>query len=609
MTSPHAEYERRLALRREALAGLDRRHQRLGYVRLFLLIAGAIVAYAALGREAVSGLWLLPPGVFLVGLGFRMSGLEVQMAKLRRAIAFYERGLARLDGHWAGSGETGARFLDEKHLYAVDLDIFGEASLFELLSGARTRMGEDELASWLTAPAQPDALGPRQQAVTELTQQLDLREDLAVLGEDARVGVHPEALTAWGEREPLLESSAARVAATVLSLLGAVAVAVAAAFVLSWMGFVEIPSDRTGPLSVFLAVIATAVTAVLWRFKQRTDRIIHEVEEALRDLDLLAAVLARLEQQQFSAPRLRELRRELDVEGRPPSQRLARLHLLMDLLDSGNNQLFGLVAPFLLWDLQLAYLFEDWRRSSGPALRRWLDAVGEMEALSSLAGFRYENPEYVFPRFETGPPRLQGEALAHPLLPKQGVVANDVAIGGDLRVLVVSGSNMSGKSTLLRTLGANVVLAQAGAPVRAKSLTLSPLAVCASIRTQDSLQEGVSRFYAEVKRLGAIMETASGTRPVLFLIDELLHGTNSHDRRIGAEAIVRGLAERKAIGLVTTHDLALAHIADTLAPAGRNVHFQDHLEDGQMRFDYKMRPGVVEKSNAIELMRSVGLKI
>jgi DNA mismatch repair ATPase MutS len=285
------------------------------------------------------------------------------------------------------------------------------------------------------------------------------------------------------------------------------------------------------------------------------------------------------------------------------------LKLLMDLLDSRRDVIFGMIAPLLLWDIHLCYAFEDWRRVSGPAMRRWLNAVGEIEALSSLAGYHYEHPRDVFPEFTAESPWFEGEALCHPLLPADAVVPNDVRLGGDLRALVVSGSNMSGKSTLLRTVGVNAALAQAGAPVRAKKLRLSPLAIGASIRIQDSLQAGASRFYAEITRLRQIMQKTATPPPVLFLIDEFLHGTNSHDRRIGAEAIVRGLADRGAIGLVTTHDLALAHIADSLAPRGANVHFEDQLEDGRMRFDYRMRPGVVQKSNAIELMRSVGLEV
>ena len=215
----------------------------------------------------------------------------------------------------------------------------------------------------------------------------------------------------------------------------------------------------------------------------------------------------------------------------------------------------------------------------------------------------------MFAEFTEGFPGFEATALSHPLLAPESAVANDVCIGAPARVLIVSGSNMSGKSTMLRTVGVTAVLAQAGAPVCAERLRLSPLVVGASIRLADSLQDGESRFYAEILRLRAIVREAGGRRAVLFLIDEFLHGTNSHDRRIGAEAIVRGLVERDAIGLVTTHDLALTHIADDLGVRGANVHFEDHLEDGKMRFDYRMRPGVVEKSNALELMRSVGLDV
>jgi DNA mismatch repair ATPase MutS len=252
---------------------------------------------------------------------------------------------------------------------------------------------------------------------------------------------------------------------------------------------------------------------------------------------------------------------------------------------------------------------EHWRRHSGPAVRRWLHATGEIEALCSLSTHAYEHPADSFAEFADRSPWLDAEAIGHPLIPEQRVVRNDVQISGELQVLVVSGSNMSGKSTLLRTLGISVVLAQAGATVRAKRLRLSPLAVGASIRVNDSLQGGVSRFYAEILRLRQILDLTAGPLPVLFLIDEFLHGTNSHDRRIGAEALVRGLIRRGAIGLVTTHDLAIADIAGELGSRAANVHFEDHVEGGQIHFDYRMQPGVVRKSNAIELMRSVGLEI
>jgi DNA mismatch repair ATPase MutS len=267
------------------------------------------------------------------------------------------------------------------------------------------------------------------------------------------------------------------------------------------------------------------------------------------------------------------------------------------------------IGPLLLWDLHLSYSIENWRRVSGPAIRRWLNAVGEIEAISSLAGYYYEHPCDVFPEFTAESPCLDATAIGHPLLNEERMVRSDVRLSGELRFLVVSGSNMSGKSTLLRTLGINAVLAQAGAPVRAKRLIMSPLAIGASIRITDSLRSGVSRFYAEILRIRQVVNLTSGILPVLFLVDEFLQGTNSHDRRVGAEALVRGLLRRGAVGLITTHDLALTELAGRLGRDAANVHFEDRIDGGRVHFDYKLRPGVVQTSNAIELMRSVGLSV
>jgi DNA mismatch repair ATPase MutS len=257
----------------------------------------------------------------------------------------------------------------------------------------------------------------------------------------------------------------------------------------------------------------------------------------------------------------------------------------------------------LLWSAQIAMAIERWRRISGPHISGWIGAVGEFEALMALAGYSYEHPNDIFPELlDAAGGRLEARRLAHPLMSESQSVPNDVSLGGELRLLIVSGSNMSGKSTLLRAVGLNLVLAWAGAPVRAQSFAVSPLTVGASIRVMDSLQDGKSRFYAEITRLREIVNLANGDRTVLFLLDELLSGTNSHDRKIGAEAIVRSLIDRGAIGMITTHDLALAHIAV-------NVHFADTLEDGRLRFDYQLMPGIVERSNALDLMRSVGLEV
>jgi DNA mismatch repair ATPase MutS len=235
--------------------------------------------------------------------------------------------------------------------------------------------------------------------------------------------------------------------------------------------------------------------------------------------------------------------------------------------------------------------------------------VAEVEALASFGTYSYENADDIYPELVPTGPLFEAVGLCHPLLPRGHCVPNDLTLNDDVRLALVSGSNMAGKSTLLRAVGVAAVLAQAGAAVRATRLRLSPLAVGATLRIQDSLQSGRSRFFAEITRLRQIVALAEGSRPVLYLLDELLAGTNSHDRRLGAAAVLRELVSRRAIGLVTTHDLALTQIVDELAPHAVNVHFADEFRDGELHFDYRLHPGVVGHSNALALMRAVGLSV
>jgi DNA mismatch repair ATPase MutS len=272
--------------------------------------------------------------------------------------------------------------------------------------------------------------------------------------------------------------------------------------------------------------------------------------------------------------------------------------------------MFAPIAFVLLLREQLAIAIARWHAAYGPAVSEWLRAVGEVEALAALATFAYERPEDPFPELADEGPVYQADGLGHPLMPAGTAVRNDVRLGaGGPRVIIVSGSNMSGKSTLLRSVGISVVLALAGAPVTARRLRLSRFVLGATLHVEDSLHAGHSRFYAEILRIRTIADAARGPIPLLFLLDEILHGTNSHDRRIGAEGIVRALVGLGAIGLVTTHDLALTELPARLGDAAVNMHFEDRLEDGKMIFDYRMRPGVVEHSNALALMRAIGLDV
>ena len=617
MQDPRSLYTQLLQERREAIAQREKRHRTFGYFRLAAVAAGVATVCIALSVQSFSILWTAVPIAIFVALVVLHEHLLRRLERHRRAVRYFERALARLDGAWAGTGETGERYLDPSHRYSQDLDLFGKGSLFELLSTARSHIGEDALARWLLEPASPDTARERQQAVEELRSRVDLREDLAIVAEEARTGVEPEALAAWGEA-PGPEGAALplrrfRLEIGALALLGVAALAALVARLGYSASLVHITEAQAGLLRDFVLLVVAGNGWFLHRHRHIFGAVVTAVVKAADELTLLSEVLLRLERERFQTPLLARLRASLDTEGEPPSARLAELKRLMEYIDSRDNLFVRVAEIFILWTPWWAVRVEQWRRHSGAAVRRWLTATGEMEALCSLASHAFEHPQDCFPEFVAAGPYLEAEGASHPLLPEDRAVRNDVRIGGcqppGPRLLVVSGSNMSGKSTFLRTLGVNAVLAQAGATVRARRFRLSSLAVCASIRVNDSLQGGISRFYAEILRLRQILDETKAGRPVLFLIDEFLHGTNSHDRRIGAEALVRGLVERGAIGLITTHDLALAEIAGNLGERAANVHFADQIEDGRILFDYVMRPGVVRKSNAIELMRSVGLEI
>lgn len=593
---PHGalyEYTTRLTshkAERDALARLD---SRLSDIRLYVVITAGIAAWLAFGRHLFS-----PWALMLFALGFaalmvRHEKVVARLGRVKRRVAFYEQGMARLEDRWMGKGTAGTRFLDPKHPYAIDLDLFGAGSLFELLCTARTSAGEACLASWLLAPADPEVIRARQAAVKELTPRLDLREDLALLGEAVQGKIQPDALAAWGEAPALLTSQRQRVIAFVLAVGTLLALAV-------W---------GLGHGAIAFGVMVVLARLFDWPLRGRVKQVRKALDGPLRDLGLLAALLARLERESFQSPRLQALQQSLKADGDAPSVRIERLQTLAGYLEAANNQVLMLPAALVLWATQFAFALEAWRAENGPSLRRWLAAIGEFEALNALAGYAYEHPADPFPEIVEEGAQFAAEGLCHPLLPGAQAVSNDVRLDrAETALLIVSGSNMSGKSTLLRAIGVNVVLAQVGAPARARSLRLTPLSLGASIRTQDSLQGGISRFYAEILRLQQIVELGQ-TPPLLFLIDEILHGTNSHDRHQGTEAIARALTQRGGIGLITTHDLALAALADDPALRAANVHFEDQMTEGRMTFDYHLRPGVVTKSNAIALMRAVGLDV
>jgi hypothetical protein len=589
---PAALYSHRLQELNQTQAAEQHREKLLGLSKLVLAAVTLLSGIWLLRHTAYIEFLLVPVGLFVL-LAVMHEKLIRSLRLRARAIQFYERGQARLEERWAGTGEAGERFLDPLHPYARDLDLFGKVSLFELLCTARTRAGEETLAAWLLAAAPVDEVLRRQDAIRELKNRVTDREKLFSLGETVRLGVDPKTLAAWGESKPLFVARATRMATTAFAILWI-------ASLVCW-----------GVWGWGLAAAAVTLLNFAWAYRLygRLESAAESLEKAAADLDLLSGVLALLEREHFSSPKLQEMQTALKRSGVTSSVAIRKLARIAVYLEQRENLIARVPDLVLFWSAQLVFAAERWQQNFGPQIRGWLGAAGELEALSALSGYAYEHPQDVFPEFAGASPLFDAEEMGHPLLPATKAVRNSIKLGDGLQLMILSGPNMAGKSTFIRSIGVNAVLAQCGAPVRAARLRLSPLVVAASICILDSLLGGVSRFYAEIHRVKLVSDLTKGPVPVLFLLDELLSGTNSHDRLAGTEFVVRNLVEQNAIGVVSTHDLALAEIPRTMGKCATNCHFEDRLEDGQLIFDYKLKPGVVETSNALELMRSIGLGV
>ena len=512
-----------------------------------------------------------------------------------RLLGFYDRRMQRVNHEWMGKGDPGLDLQVVGHLSATDLDLFGKGSLFELLCDVETPSGREALAEWIQSPAPADEVILRQRAIRSLLDRTDLREKLALHREGEASQYSWDSLREWLLASPVKFPPWLPWAALVLSMsMGIIALC-------GWKSLV----DPYYVLSA-MAVIGVAEATLTLSFRPRVRYVLTGLHLPARKFEAMRRMCALLDGERFESNLLNLMQNRL----RGSSKRIARLQKLVRLRELRNNEYVCYPLAALLWTTQLTIRIERWRQRHGRELVRWLTVLGEFEALIAITAYAYENPQDPFPELANdGGPRFEATGMGHPLMDVRTNVQNDLKLGDEVRFLLVTGSNMSGKSTLMRAAGVNATLAWMGAPVRATSLRLSPLQVCASIRVDDSLLNGHSHFYAEVARLKAILERAASGLPVFFLIDELFGGTNSADRRVAAESVIRLLVERQAIGLVTSHDLSLAEIPEKHELKGINVHLTDLPSDEGLHFDYRLRPGKVMRSNALKIIKLIGVPL
>lgn len=512
----------------------------------------------------------------------------------RRAIdaahraAFYQRGTDRITGNWPEGGRDGSEFARGHHLYQTDLDIFGRGSLFELLATTRSDAGAERLAAYLLDPATPAEARARQDAVKELRPAVTLREEIDVLGKYRFQDCSQRRLRAWLDLPVLRVPKAVAVALFLLSLISlGLAVAGCTQFY-AWAAVAPM-------LVLSLACQGACSLAFMRQVRER----INVMQPLGSDVSLLRAGIELVARAEFRSAKLSEI--ALSLQNADKAVRTLERHLAA-VERRENPVLYGILVWFAV-GTQLVLAIERWRPRNQERFEAWLSAWAEFEALSALAGFAYEHPAHAFPDLVDGSGCFEAQDMGHPLLSDRVCVSNDISLNNTTRFNIVSGSNMAGKSTLLRAIGLNAVLAAAGAPVCARQARIAVMNVCASIGIGDSLQNGASKFFAEIERLRESVAIARKGEPVLFLIDEMLAGTNSRDRSIAAEWLLEALIASGAIGALSTHDLALTEIAKREALRGINVHMQSRSEENPLDFDYRLRPGIATQTNGLAIVR------
>ncbi len=593
-------YEQKLKESENKLLFLNKKISLFSNVRLGLFTGTIITGAGAIWGDWFS-LWtaalpfvLFAATVFIHDYFFRLHKQEESVRD------FYKNGLLRMNEKWAGKGNIATDYEDASHIYAGDLDIFGKGSLFEYMCTAGTRAGEEQLARWLCKSSTAIDIIDRQGAVKELKNMVDLRRDIFIASNKMRSILNPLKLKEWALAPPAVNKTSAFIWRILFLFLALLALFSSVLCFYSDFGL------------AFLAGVAIAEWITGRIFLKYQHQILSGLEGPRRQLKVMSDILLCFENADVKSSLLLSLKKKL-IEPDRASAKVYGLGRIMDWLDQAKNQVFAPIAFLLMWIPHFSLIVEKWRVSNGNSINDWIEAAGHLEALCSISGYAFEHPDDIFPEIVNDNkknPVFYASKLGHPLISKNESIQNDVKLDKENAVMIVSGSNMSGKSTYLRTIGINAVIAMAGGPVRALTMMMTPVNIGSTIRIQDSLQKGASRFYAEISTLKEIVDLAKNReKPLLFLLDEIFHGTNSHDRKIGAEAVIYQLVESGSIGLVTTHDLTLASMIEKMGSRARNVHFDDQVKDGVLHFDYTLKEGPVTRSNAIELMRTVGLDV
>lgn len=508
-----------------------------------------------------------------------------------------ENALKRLNGEWKSFDDTGEEFVQDNHNFSKDLDIFGKGSLFQYFNTANTYLGRRKLKIILTSLNYSiEEIYDRQEAVRELSVNLGWRQRFMAEGKIAagQMG-NPDPLLNWGKESSKLFNYFLFV--PISRILPVITIGI-----IVWYFIIR-------NIPYYLPLLFIGIQILILKFNSKEiDKILNSVYKYKKDIEVYNRMIYLVEKKKFKSKYLKELHRNLMSEKRiSVTQQITKLAKLTSLISDRQNFFYFMINSIILWDFQCIIELERWKKESGNLLKQWLDTIAELETLSSLSVLKYDNPQWTMPRFQNSSLILKAKNIGHPLLTKNRV-CNDLDIGINKSIILITGSNMSGKSTLLRTAGINLVLAYAGAPVCAESFCCSIMNIYTCMRISDNLEENISSFYAEILRIKELMNAVNKKEPVFFLLDEIFRGTNSKDRHTGAKVLIEKLSKENTLGFVSTHDLELGDIEKTNIKV-KNYHFREYYKDNRINFDYKLRSGISTTRNALYLMRMAGIEI
>ena len=597
MMEPGLFYRERVNRLTNELTRLQQKKSAFGWLR-FGSIAAIVIAFYAL--------WSLGIGyVIIVSLGLLIIFIRLLLADLKNKAAIEHTNylirinndeLQFLQGNYI-IFPNGIEHTPSDHLYANDLDIFGPNSIFQFVNRTSSEMGSRQLAAYLMAPAAPEIISERQTALKELTQKTEWIQDLQAKGKKTKISFSTkDRLQNWIAEPPVF--SQFKPWKWLRYLLPAIILSVVTLYIF----------DKISSSVFYLSLLLFA--AIAYQINNYVAPIHETLSKIADEIDILSISIEHIENTSFESPLLKELQSVLFHENKNVSQDIKRLHKLLDKLDLRYNLVLSLpLNILLLWNLQQMLDLEKWKSEQQENIQKWFNTLGHMEALCSFGILHLNKPGWTFPGIVPEFFIIEGQEIGHPLIPEKKVVRNDIKIAGDGEIMLVTGSNMAGKSTYLRSIGVNVVLAMAGAPVYADHLQLSWVQMISSMRVTDNLAESTSTFYAELKKLKTIIEKVNAGEKVFILLDEILRGTNSLDRHTGSVALVKQLIKHHAAAIIATHDLELAKIKDEYSENIINYHFDVQVSNDELFFDYLLKPGVCNSLNASILMKKIGIEL